>query len=460
MLERKHAVVLGASMSGLGAARALSRHFEQVTVVERDTLSERVELASRKGVPQGNHGHALLAAGYRILDAYFPGMMDELVAEGASRGDAGGELLFYQFGGWKLRTDIGLTAVVASRPFLEAKVRQHVSRLGNVSFLDGHDVLEPSFDAQRAAVTGVRVKERATDSTRTIDADLVIDTTGRGSVSPKWLGQWGFGEVPESLVKCDVGYATGIFERRAGDCHDAIGALVVGTPPASKRGAGVFAVEGNRWVVTLGCWLRDYPPTELAEFRHYAGTLPSPEVFDIVKDREPLGPLASYRFAANRQRHYEQLQRFPDGYLVMGDAICSFNPLYGQGMSVAMLEAQALDACLAGDGPTLAKRFFARTARIVANPWSIAVGEDLRFPEVEGKRPFGFPLLSRYMEGVHRAACKDPVVLQRFYEVAGLVAEPTSILAPKIALRVLLGGFGTAQSSPAHKVIAQHSVRV
>jgi 2-polyprenyl-6-methoxyphenol hydroxylase-like FAD-dependent oxidoreductase len=451
MVARDRAVVMGASMTGLGAARCLVDHFREVTLVERDVLPERALFESRKGVPQGNHGHALLASGYQILDQWFPGLMDELAAEGGRRGDAGSDVLFYQFGQWKLRTDLGLRGMIVSRPCLEAGVRRHVRQHDNVTILDDHDVLEPVFDAGLGRVMGVRVKDRSSGGEQVLEADLVVDATGRGSVSPKWLRSWGFDAVPETQVKCDVGYATGNFPYRAGDCYGAYGAIMVGTPPAFKRGAGMFAVEGERWVVTLGCWLRDYPPTDLDGFREFARSLPVSQAYDVVKDREPIAPIVAYRFPANRQRHYERLGRFPDGYLVIGDAICSFNPLYGQGMSVALLEARALGECLSAGDANLARRFFARTARVVANPWSIAVGEDLRFPEVDGPRPFGFGLLSRYMERVHAAAARDPVVLKRFSEVASLLAEPTSILAPSIAWRVLAGGVGPLPPSPAHK---------
>ena len=172
-----------------------------------------------------------------------------------------------------------------------------------------------------------------------------------------------------------------------------------------------------------------------------------------MSDREPLGPIASYRFAANRHCHYERLKEFPAGYLVMGDAVCSFNPIYGQGMSVALSEARALDDCLAAGEDDLAPRFFRAVARIVASPWAIATGEDYRYPEVEGRRPPGFAVISRYMARAHRAATRDPVVLRRFFEVASLLAPPPAMMAPAIAWRVLLRGAGGAsRASPARKV--------
>jgi 2-polyprenyl-6-methoxyphenol hydroxylase-like FAD-dependent oxidoreductase len=451
---RRHAIVLGGSMAGLGAVRALVDRFDTVTLVERDALVGCA--GSRKGVPQGQHAHGLLPAGYRILSAYFPGMMDELVADGALPGDLTGDFLWFQYGGWKLRADSGLQGIVVSRPHLERKVRERVLALPTLTLLQGHDGEEPVFDKASRRVTGLRVRDRASGATTVIEADLVVDALGRGSPSPIWLAGWGYGPVEETRVAVDVGYATAVFERRPGDLYGSTGAIVAGTAPHSTRLAAVLGAEGDRWTITLGGCLGDHPPTDVAGWKEFAASLPASEIADLVRERQPLGPIASYRFAANRHRHYEKLGGFPAGYLVTGDAVCSFNPVYGQGMSVALSEARALDDCLAqandnGDSD-LAKRFFAETARIVASPWAIATGEDYRYPQVEGRRPPGYGLVSRYMERAHRAARRDPVVLKRFFEVAALLAPPPAMMAPAIAWRVLVGGRGTGQASPAQKV--------
>jgi 2-polyprenyl-6-methoxyphenol hydroxylase-like FAD-dependent oxidoreductase len=450
--RRDHAIVLGASMGGLATARALSNHYTRVTIVERDVLSD--PNADRKGAPQGSHAHGLLASGYRILDRYFPGLMKELVDAGAVEGDLCGDFLWYQYGDWKLRADIGLPAICVSRPFLERKVRERVLSLPNVTILEGHDVVEPTFDRGARRVTGLKIRDRASDTESTLDAGLVVDALGRGSPSPSWLSSWGYGEVAETVVRVDVGYATGTFERRRGDLYGCMGALVAGTTPRSTRMSGALSAEGDRWVITLGGCLRDYPPTDFEGWKTFAEGLPTQDIADLVKTRAPIGPIASFRFPANRLRHYHELERFPHGYLVIGDAFCSFNPVYGQGMSVALTEARALDDCLASSPSELGKPFLARLGEIVANPWAIATGEDYRYPQVEGKRPPGFALITRYMERAHRAATRDPVVLKRFFEVASLLAAPTAMMHPSIAWRVLVGGVGAPQGRPNAKLAA------
>jgi 2-polyprenyl-6-methoxyphenol hydroxylase-like FAD-dependent oxidoreductase len=448
---RRHAIVLGASIAGLGAARVLSDHFDSVTLVERDELPAGG--AKRKGVPQAQHAHGLLPSGYQILSDYFPQLMDELVAGGAIRGDLTGDFLWYQYGGWKLRADSGLDAIVVSRPFLERKVRERVLALPQVTLLQGHVGQEPVFDPRTRRVTGLSVKKLSTDTTTTLDADLVVDALGRGSPSPTRLASWGYGQVTETNVPIEVGYATGVFERRPGDLYGTLGAVIAGTAPQSTRFVAILGAEGNRWIITLAGCLRDYPPTDFDGWKEFARSLPTSDALDLVKDREPIGPIASYRFPANRRCHYEKLADFPAGYLVTGDALCSFNPLYGQGMSVALSQARALDRCpAAGDGE-LAKRYFRDAAEIVESPWAIATGEDYRYPQVEGRRPPGFGLVSRYMARAHRVATRDPVVLRRFFQVASLLAPPPAMMAPAIAWRVLLGGGTASKTNPARKVV-------
>ncbi len=454
-LRQSAAVVIGASMSGLLVARALSPHFDRVTVVERDVLPDGAEV--RKGVPQSGHAHGLLASGYRVMDEYFPGMMDELEATGAPRGDVVGEFLWFQYGRWKLRHTSGLRGIAVSRPCLEAAIRRRVKALPNVTFLEGMEAKEPVFDTAAGRVTGLPVRSWDGEM-RTIDADLVVDASGRGSQSPKWLAAWGFGQPDVLLVKVDVGYATRVFERRPGEFFNSTGAIVSGTPPASTRYAAVLAAEGPRWVVTLVGIVGDYPPTDERGWLQFAASLPVPVVHDLVTTARPITDVASYRFPANQRRFYERMKRFPTGYLVVGDAVCSFNPIYGQGMSVAATEARALEDCLAGGLEGLARRFYDRARSIVDIPWLIATGEDLRFPQVEGPRPFGSAIVNRYLNRMHAVASQDPFVCRRFFDVLNLLAPPASLMSPGVGWRVLTRRLPRGEGSP-WGVMSPHSGR-
>ena len=433
-------------MSGLLAARALSSHFARVTLVERDALPERDE--SRKGVPQSNHAHGLLASGYQAMDEYFPGMMDELEALGAPRGDVVGDFLWFQYGRWKLRHDSGLRGITVSRPCLEAAIRRRVKTLPNVTFLEGTEGVKPAFDTGTGRVTGLVVRSKGGTVQETLGADLVVDASGRGSLSPRWLEEAGCGHPDEITVKVNVGYATRTFARKPGEFFGSMGGIISGTPPASTRYGAVLAAEHARWVVTLVGILSDYPPTDEPGWVAFAASLPIAAVHQLVTSAQPLTDIVSYRFPANQRRLYERLPRFPSGYLVIGDAVCSFNPIYGQGMSVAATEAQALEACLAGGLDGLSRRFYARARQIVDIPWAIATGEDLRFPQVEGKRPPGFGLINRYLERVHAVASFDPLVCRKFFDVLNLLAPPPSLMSPRVAWRVLGRGTPKGESSP------------
>jgi 2-polyprenyl-6-methoxyphenol hydroxylase-like FAD-dependent oxidoreductase len=435
MSDTRSAIVLGASISGLLAARALSSHFARVTIVERDTVPQGPEL--RRGVPQAAHAHGLLASGYRVMDDFFPGMMDELEALGATRGDIVGDFLWFQYGRWKLRHQAGLRGITVSRPCLEATIRRRVRDLANVTFLEGTDGVKPSFNTATGRVTGMIVRSRGGNADEKVAADFVVDASGRGSQSAVWLDEWGFGQPPAIAVKINVGYATRVFERRPGEFFNSMGGVVAGTPPADTRYAAVLAAEGNRWVITLMGSVGDHPPTDEHGWLKFAASLPSPVVHDLVTSARPLGDIVSYRFPANQRRLYERMKRFPAGYLVVGDAVCSFNPLYGQGMSVAATEAKALDETFAAGLDGVASRFYARASKIIDIPWLIATGEDLRYPQVEGARPPGSSLVNTYLERVHAAASDDPAVCRKFFDVLNLLAAPSSLMAPAVAWRVL-----------------------
>jgi hypothetical protein len=238
---------------------------------------------------------------------------------------------------------------------------------------------------------------------------------------------------------------SGSSQRRPGDFFDSIGGIIAGTPSAGTRSGGVLAAEGNRWVVTLGGTVGDYPPTNEEAWIAFAASLPVSAVHELVTSAPPLTDIVIYRFPANQRRLYERMKRFPSGYLVTGDAVCSFNPIYGQGMSVAATEAKALDDSLAIGLDGLWRRFYARTSKIVDIPWAIATGEDLRFPQVEGPRPLGSRVVNRYLDRVHAVASVDPVVSRKFFAVLNLLAPPSSLMSPRFAWRVL------ARSAPKHE---------
>ncbi|MDX1548442.1 MAG: FAD-dependent monooxygenase [Rhodothermales bacterium] len=436
--SRDHAVVIGGSLAGLFAARVLSDHYAHVTLLERDPVHDRPE--SRKGQPQTRHLHALLAQGLHSITHLFPGIDQALTGGGAVLADMGEAMHWYHFGGYRTRFTSGLVGMMMSRPFLEWHVRRRVRALPNVTLRAEHAARALATDASRAAVLGVEVADRRNGNTlRTLRADLVVDATGRGSATPRWLAALGYPPPPESEVTVRVGYATRFYRRRPEALPENEMMLIFSTPPAGKHLTALLPVEGGRWIVTNGGWCGDYPPGDEAGFLDFIRRMPRPDVYEILRQAEPLSEIVTHRFPSNLRRHYEKLNRFPARYLVLGDALASFNPIYGQGMTSAVLQAQALGAVLAAPqrgAQPLWRAFFRRAAQVVEIPWQLAVGEDFRYPETEGPKPPFTDLLNRYVARVHRATHHDPVVYAQFLRTMNLKTPPRSLLHPRIAWRV------------------------
>lgn len=449
--ERKHAIVIGASMGGLLAARALANRFMRVTVLERDALAAAP--THRKGVPHGEHAHGLLARGREIIEGFFPGITAELVSKGALRGEVSSDVLWHCAGGYLAPAPGGLVGIVLSRPLLETQVRARLAALPNVTIAAGADVVGLLPSPDRARVTGVRV-ERAPGAVEDLSADLVVDVCGAGSQSPAWLAVLGFAGPGEEMVRVDLSYATRLYRRRAGDLGGRLGIAVVTEPPNPRSGAAL-AIEGDRWIVSAAGYFGERPPADEEGFREFLAAMPTRAMHDLVREAEPISDFRTFKFAGSRRRRYERLRRFPLGYLVFGDAVCRFNPVFGQGMTSAALQAVALGECLGAGSAPLWQRFFRRAARIVDVPWSIAVGADLGFAETKGPRGPMVKFLNWYIARLHRAAHRDPALALAFHKVANLVAPPPSLLAPGVAWRVLRGNLARAGQGRATIPLAQ-----
>lgn len=430
-----HAVVIGGSMAGLLTARVLADHFERVTVVERGPLPEGVE--NRKGVPQGRHAHVLLPRGQVVVGKLFPGLAEELVSGGAIACDVPAESRFYQPGGYRVRFATGSKGLLMSRPFLEGGVRRRVRALENVAFLPERDVTS-LITGDHDRVTGITLRRRVEGATtEKIATDLVVDAGGRGSHAPAWLEEMGYGRPVEEKIEIRIGYTTRVYRRRPDDLPGAKFALVQPAPPHERRFGVMGPMEGERWMVTLGGWLGERAPTDEAGFVEFARDLPAPDIYNVIKDAEPLDEAVKYSFPANLRRRYERLTRVPEGYLVTGDALCSFNPVYGQGMTVSALEAETLEECLSEGLDGLPRRFYRRVSKVIDTPWQLAAGADFAHPDVVGNKARGTGLINWYVGHVQRAATRDEQVCRALVNVTGLLAPPSTLFRPRIAWRVL-----------------------
>jgi 2-polyprenyl-6-methoxyphenol hydroxylase-like FAD-dependent oxidoreductase len=429
--HRQHAIVVGASIAGLSAARILSDHFSQVTILERDELPAGAQ--PRKGAPQGRHGHVLLGSGAQALAGLFPRILDELIAGGAvpiefNRGS------WHQAGGYRARSLVERNLVSATRPFIEAGIRRRVAALPNVSIATGMVVETLVYGGGR--VHGVRAFDGT--SSRELLANLVVDCSGRASRAPLWMEEIGYRPPEVVEVRCDVRYGTTFLPRREDDL-DALFAVVIESPPDGKHVAFLLPVEGERWMVTIGASFGASAPTDPESFVAVAAGLPAPEILEVLRKAGPVESVATHRMITSKRRRYEKLSQVPAGFLALGDAICSFNPVYAEGMSVSALQAVALGACLQeihGDDARLAQQFYKRAARVVAGPWQIAVGNDFAYPECTGRKPFGTDMRNRYLHRVLLAAQVSPEVNTAMLMVQNLLAPPASLYRPKIVRAV------------------------
>lgn len=429
-LAGQTAVVIGAGIAGLCAARTLADRFERVLVLDRDELGQ--DAAPRRGVTQSGHGHVLLAAGQRALGALFPGLMDELVEAGGVRFDPGTDLSFYRFGAIWSRTESELRLVTFSRPLLELTVRRRVEALATVELRDRTAVSALLGTADR--ITGVRL-----DDGEVIDSDLVVDCTGRGGRSNSWLGALGIPAPAVTEVKVGVGYATRLYRRSAGDLPEGSAVFCLPSPPVEKRAGLALPIEGNRWLISLGGW-HDSFPRDAEAFDRHARALPHPAVARLVETCEPLTDLVLCQYPASRRRHFEDLATVPAGYLALGDAICSFNPIYGQGMTCAALEAVALAELLdrhRRTGTALSAEYYSRAGKIVATPWQFAAGGDFCYPETVGPRPRGIRFLNGYARRVQQASMVDPEIRRVFTSVQHLIMDPAALRKPAMMFKVL-----------------------
>ncbi len=424
---RGRAIVIGASIGGLLAARALADAFAEVVVLDRDVLDDAAEY--RRGVPQGRHTHVVLVSGCRALEALLPGICAELSAAGAIGGDVGTDVSWFIEGARLCRVAGGLEGLGMSRALLERTVRSRVRALPNVCVRDTANVDGLTVTNGNQHVTGVAL------GAQTLDAALVVDATGRGSRTPGWLATLGYEEPRSETVGIELRYTTRRFRRRPGQLGG-LNAVVVPPTPKNKRGGVIVAQEDDCWTVTLMTHFADYPAPELDAFIEFTRTLPIPDIYDVVRNAEPVGDAQTIRMPASMRRRYEQLKAFPAGYLVFGDALSSFNPIYGQGMSVAALEAVALQAVLRHGTPDFTHRFFREAANIIDTAWSISAGNDLRMPEATGRRSAVVRLTNWYVPKLLRASHHDPELARAFLNVSNLMADPLSLMRPNVLAAV------------------------
>lgn len=432
------AVVIGAGMAGLLAARAVSESFDRVTVVERDTLPDTP--TARRCVPQGRHAHTLTVRGKDVLEELFPGLTDILLEHSAPTGDLQADFRLVVDGHRFAKGVSGIRHMLVSRPLLEWQLRNSVQAIPNVEILDRCAVTTIATDPRTQAVTAVIVDSTAHRLTdHRIAADLAVDASGRSSQVQGWLESQGFPRPDEQRLSINLTYATRHYRREPSHLYGDLG-LLVGASPALPRAGAILAQEHNSWIITLAGYGADAPSLDEEQFVEFAASLPAPEFADLLRHAEPLDTAVHYRIPTTVRRNFTAAH-LPTGYVPFGDTLCCFNPVYGQGMSVAAVESLILRQCCAGDRGTLAGRFLRRIEPTLDEAWDMSANTDLRMPFIDGERTTKTKLTNAYLTRLYRAAATDARVGAAFLRVTNLLDHPAALMnpPPPTLARVLWG---------------------
>lgn len=434
---RGHALIAGAGMAGLLAAWVMADHYEHVTILERDRLPDQPEF--RGGVPQSSHAHVLLGRGLAVLETMFPGIKTEFVKAGAVHVDWPGDVLWLTAAGWSERFRPGMSILSLSRDLIEWTVRQHVLSNPRIQLRTAAVATGLLASPDGGTVTGMRIRQRGQQGPDQATADLVIDATGRQSHCCQWLEELGYPAPSETSIAYDVGYASRFYARppRGTDWRLM---LLQAQPPHCTRSGMIFSVEDDRWLVSLVGRHGDQPPTDDRGFLDFAASLRSPLLHQVLQTAAPLTPVRGYKVSRTYRRQFDQMSRWPDNFLVVGDAACTLNPIFGQGMSVAAIGALGLRTEL--QRPSTASLTRCLQAQIVqasTDAWILSSREDQRYlAQQNGQRPSLRDRITRPLfDSVMRAGTHDRFVNQALLGVLNLERSPYELLRPRVLLHAV-----------------------
>ncbi|MGI5504986.1 NAD(P)/FAD-dependent oxidoreductase [Lentzea sp. CA-135723] len=431
-----HAVVLGGGLSGMLAASVLVRHFDEVTVVERDKLPDGP--SSRSGVPQARHAHLLMSGGARAIESVLPGTLDALFAAGAHRIGVPNDLVSLSAQGWVPRFPEMQFIVSCSRGLLDWVVRSQALRDDRISVLTGTEPV--SLLGSASGVTGVVVEDRISGGRTSLEADLVLDACGRGSRLPAWLVSLGLPEVHSENVDSGLAYATRIFRAppTAASGFPIVNVQANPRDPHPGCTATLLPIEDGRWLVTLSGTRGGEPTTAESEFVSFARSVRNPVVGDLIADAEPLSPVYGSHSTANRRMFFERLKSWPAGLLALGDSVATYNPVYGHGMSIAAQSALVLDAGLARGRS--AHQIQRGIGKVVDGAWAMATNQDILYPGAVGKPlPLAGRVLQRYVDRLVRTATTEVAVTRAFLDAFTLSAPMANLVSPKVLWATLRG---------------------
>ncbi|MDR7079775.1 2-polyprenyl-6-methoxyphenol hydroxylase-like FAD-dependent oxidoreductase [Neobacillus niacini] len=444
MLRREKVVIIGGGLSGKLAARVLSDFFQEVIILERD--SEPHGPFPRKGAPQGEHIHALLFAGANGLEELFPGIPEKFNESGAVKINSTQDIAWFHHGVWKLRFVGDYTTILQTRPHLEWVIEQYLKRIPNVTIQYSQNVQNYLYIEEENRITGVEIID-GSDSIRTINADLVVDASGVNSLSSRWLNKRKV-HIPEEKVKIDLSYFTKTLQLPDNQTRDWSIKLVYPNPPFEKIGGGISKVEGNRYLVTFMGYHNEINEKEILKsdnsFIEIAKKLPKMDIYQELKGATDLSSTSTFRVPNITWRRFDKVINFPNGLLMIGDTLCRIDPFFGQGMTIAILEALALKKLLTSQKYTnqkMIETFHQQAVKIITPIWNMVITEDFRYPDTIGKKPAGLSIQQWYAKNIFLLSSENKDVYNSFIKVMHLLRPTSTLMHPRIIKSVLKRAF-------------------
>ncbi|MFT6904405.1 MAG: flavin-dependent dehydrogenase [Oleiphilaceae bacterium] len=441
------AIVIGAGIAGLINAKILAKHFNEVIILEKDKVSDDCIPEHRKGLPQAHHQHILLMKGRELFESIFPGFDNELASMGAPELSYSNDIGLYVGHGKLPRFPSDLKVRPSRRIWIDALVRKRVESLPNVVIKSNIQVQHLDFNQKQNRVTGLIFSEThqggsAADNAQTkFSADLVIDCSGRGSRIVKWLKELGFTDIESTVIDPKLGYASCLL--KIPENYSGVrGIEVAPHAPDNPRAAGLWEVEKGTWLLTLIGMAGEYPPKDIEGFKAFADSLPTSAISDILNQTEQISEIKSFRGTQNIWRHYDKMPRYPNGLLVLGDALCAFNPLHGQGLTLIARSAQLLDQRLQQGKKThysgkWSQSNYRKLNRVFLSAWMFAISEDMRWPETIGRKvDWKLKLAYRFTDKLLMTSQHSKYVTRACLAVANMLRSPASLIMPGILLRM------------------------
>lgn len=429
MMLRK-VVIIGGSISGLLCARVLSNYCDEITIVEKDKICSKSVI--RKGVPQANHIHLLLVKGKEILLKFFPDLEKELLKKGANKIDFLNDGRYLLPSGWAQKFESGVITFTCTRNLLEETIREQLVKFPKIKIQD--DMVIDSFELESSSKISLR-----TVNGQKITADLIVDCSGRNTKTPIWLEEIGFSKPGVTSVDSFVGYATRKFIPPKNFDKNWKMLVILNNPVSNPRAGIIYPIENEKWLVGLSGIGKNYPPIDEEGFLNFAKSLENSELYDSIKTATPDSDIFGFQIQGSRKYHYEDMQKWPDNLIVVGDAVSVFNPFYGQGITSASLAAKLIDNMLKNSkfNSDFAKKFQKKLSQVISLPWVLGTSEDLRWPTTIGKRPNWITrFIQSHAQKVLLLGPNSSLATKSFLQMMHMIKSPLIIFHPLILLQL------------------------